>query len=186
MRPSHFVARYMHYRGYRVISVNPSQAGNRLFGEVVPGDLSGLANKNMDISTNQHNAADLAHTQLSTDKLDSFHKQITSTVLFPFDSSSLSKESKNILDTQIEWLIVNNKFNNNVIEGHCDMVGTREYNLALGERRAEQVKRYMVGCGVSSDRLVVVSYGKEKPAQIGDTDDVKATNRRVVLVPGIK
>lgn len=49
MRPSHFVARYMHYRGYRVISVNPSQAGNRLFGEVVPGDLSGLANKNMDI-----------------------------------------------------------------------------------------------------------------------------------------
>ena len=55
------------------------------------------ANKNMDISTNQHNAADLAHTQLSTDKLDSFHKQITSTVLFPFDSSSLSKESKNIM-----------------------------------------------------------------------------------------
>ncbi len=49
MRPSHFVARYMHYRGYRVISVNPSQAGNRLFGEVVRGDLSGLANKNMDM-----------------------------------------------------------------------------------------------------------------------------------------
>lgn len=49
MRPSHFVARHMHYRGYRVISVNPSQAGNRLFGEVVRGDLSGLANKNMDM-----------------------------------------------------------------------------------------------------------------------------------------
>ena len=49
MRPSHFVARHMHYRGYRVISVNPSQAGNRLFGEVVHGDLPGLANKNMDM-----------------------------------------------------------------------------------------------------------------------------------------
>jgi peptidoglycan-associated lipoprotein len=116
--------------------------------------------------------------------LKHFEENVLSVVLFDFDSSSLSERNKEILDKQAEWLSSNNNFNCNVIEGHCDKIGTREYNLALGERRAEEVKRYLVSCGVAPERLEVRSCGKEKLLRLGDTPEDHSENRRAVLIPG--
>jgi peptidoglycan-associated lipoprotein len=68
------------------------------------------------------------------------------------------------------------------IEGHCDERGTREYNLALGERRAAATKSYLVALGVSPDRLSTISYGKERPAVLGSNESAWAQNRRAVFV----
>ena len=68
------------------------------------------------------------------------------------------------------------------IEGHCDERGTRDYNLALGERRANAAKNYLVGLGVSADRVSTVSYGKERPAALGSDENAWAKNRRAVTV----
>jgi peptidoglycan-associated lipoprotein len=68
------------------------------------------------------------------------------------------------------------------IEGHCDERGTREYNLALGERRANAAKNYLVSLGVSADRLTTISYGKERPVALGSDEASWAKNRRAVTV----
>ena len=68
------------------------------------------------------------------------------------------------------------------IEGHCDERGTREYNLALGERRANAAKNYLVGLGVSADRIRTVSYGKERPAALGSNESAWAQNRRAASI----
>lgn len=100
---------------------------------------------------------------------------------FAYDSSVLTAESQKKLDAQAEWL----KSHGDVkvtIEGHADERGTREYNLALGERRANAVKKYLVTLGVADDRVSTVSYGKERPAVLGSTESAWAKNRRAVTV----
>lgn len=102
-------------------------------------------------------------------------------VFFDFDSSVLRETEQQTLKRQAEWL----KKNPNVtatIEGHADERGTREYNLALGERRAVAAKNFLVRSGVSASRLKVISYGKERPAVLGSTEDAYAQNRRAVTV----
>ncbi len=100
-------------------------------------------------------------------------------LFFAFDSSALSKEAKETLDKQSSFMKqnANNRF---VIEGHTDERGTREYNLALGERRAHSSKHYLVQKGVSADRLGTVSYGKERPAVQGHDEEAWKQNRRDV------
>lgn len=100
-------------------------------------------------------------------------------VLFAFDSSVLSEEAKQTLAKQAAWLQQNAQVKVSV-EGHCDERGTREYNLALGERRANAAKKYLVSLGVAADRLSTVSYGKERPAVEGNNDAAYAQNRRAV------
>ena len=68
------------------------------------------------------------------------------------------------------------------VEGHCDERGTRDYNLALGERRANAAKNYLASLGVSPDRISTVSYGKERPAALGSNEDAWAKNRRAVTI----
>ncbi len=68
------------------------------------------------------------------------------------------------------------------VEGHCDERGTREYNIALGERRAQAMKNYLIGLGVEAGRLSTISYGKERPAVLGSNDAAYAQNRRAVAV----
>jgi peptidoglycan-associated lipoprotein len=68
------------------------------------------------------------------------------------------------------------------VEGHCDERGTREYNLALGERRAASAKKYLVGAGVAASRVSTISYGKERPAVIGSDESAWSQNRRAVSV----
>lgn len=102
-------------------------------------------------------------------------------VFFGYDRYDLTPEAQQILTAQAEWM----KRYPNVrlsIEGHCDERGTREYNLALGERRANSVKSFMTGQGVDASRINTISYGKERPAVMGSTEDAYAQNRRGVSV----
>ena len=100
-------------------------------------------------------------------------------VYFGFDKYNITKESAKVLDLQAEWLKNNSKINI-ILEGHCDERGTREYNLALGKRRADAVKNYLVSKGISANRIKTISYGKERPLVIGTGEAVWAKNRVVV------
>ena len=104
------------------------------------------------------------------------------TIFFDYDKAALTSEAKQTLSANAEWLKNNAKVNLQ-IEGHCDSRGTIEYNLALGERRAQSVKAYLVGLGVAANRLSVISYGEEKPLEQGETDSAMAKNRRANFVP---
>lgn len=102
-------------------------------------------------------------------------------VFFGYDRYDLTPEAQQILSQQAEWM----KRYPNVrlsIEGHCDERGTREYNLALGERRANSVKNYLTSMGVEASRVSTVSYGKERPAVMGSSAEAWAQNRRGVAV----
>ena len=102
-------------------------------------------------------------------------------VFFGYDSSDLDSDALELLQDQVAWL----KQNSDVsvtIEGHCDERGTREYNLALGEKRAQAVKNYLIGLGISPDRVSTISYGKERPAVVGSNDGAWAQNRRSVTI----
>lgn len=102
-------------------------------------------------------------------------------VFFATDQSGVSAEGRQILQRQAEWL---KRYPNIVvsIEGHCDERGTREYNLALGARRADAAKEALVALGIAADRITTVSYGKERPAVAGSTEAAWAQNRRAVTV----
>jgi peptidoglycan-associated lipoprotein len=102
-------------------------------------------------------------------------------VFFAFDRADISPEARQILVRQADWL---RRYPNVAvtIEGHCDERGTREYNLALGERRAQAVKNVLVASGISGSRISTISYGKERPAVVGSSDESYAQNRRAVTV----
>ncbi|MBM3580250.1 MAG: peptidoglycan-associated lipoprotein Pal [Alphaproteobacteria bacterium] len=107
--------------------------------------------------------------------------EVQDRVFFGYDAFDLDDESKKILDVQVAWL--KSDLNINIIvEGHCDERGTREYNIALGEKRANSVKKYLVKNGIASARIKIVSYGKERPAFFGATEEIFNKNRRAVTV----
>lgn len=98
-------------------------------------------------------------------------------VYFEFDDSSLTREAREVLQRKVRWLR-DNPDACIVIEGHCDERGTDEYNLALGSRRAESVKDYLVNAGVDGSQLSTISYGEERPAVEGSGQEVWEENRR--------
>ncbi|MEQ8346129.1 MAG: peptidoglycan-associated lipoprotein Pal [Roseitalea porphyridii] len=102
-------------------------------------------------------------------------------VYFAFDSYAIRPTGTQVLDRQAAWMAQYPQ-NNLVIEGHCDDRGTREYNLALGERRANAVRQYLVSKGVAPSRLTTISYGKERPVAFGNNEAAWAQNRRGVSV----
>ena len=102
-------------------------------------------------------------------------------VFFAYDSSAISADAAEVLDTQVKWLKKHENVNV-VVQGYCDERGTREYNLALGERRANAVKQYLISKGVAANRISVISYGKERPAVLGNNEAAWAQNRRAVTV----
>ena len=107
--------------------------------------------------------------------------EVQDRVLFGYDSADLTDEAKKILDTQVSWL----KSDAGIkitIEGHCDERGTREYNIALGEKRANAAKKYLTSNGVDAARIKILSYGKERPAFFGTSEEILAKNRRAVTV----
>jgi peptidoglycan-associated lipoprotein len=108
-----------------------------------------------------------------------FEKTIGDRVFFKLDSSHLSSDSKSTLTRQAEWLKGHPSFNLTV-EGHCDERGTREYNIALGERRAHAVKKFLLEHGVAGERVDTISYGKERPAVVGNDEAAWSQNRRGV------
>jgi peptidoglycan-associated lipoprotein len=102
-------------------------------------------------------------------------------VYFDFDKSDIRPEFRDMLDAHATYLIAN-PYQMVVLEGHADERGTREYNLALGERRAKQVAAYLQVKGVSAAQIDTVSYGEEKPLAIGKTEAEYSQNRRVEIV----
>ena len=105
-----------------------------------------------------------------------------STVYFDYDKSTLSGTSREALKGNAEWMKANTKVNVQ-IEGHTDSRGSIEYNLALGERRANSVKAYLQSLGVPASRLKTISYGKERPLVSGESEDAWSKNRRANFVP---
>ncbi len=105
----------------------------------------------------------------------------TRTVYFDFDSSTIRTEFVGVLRAHAGFLAANPSARL-TLEGHCDERGTREYNMALGERRAQMVKRFMLAEGVSAGQLDDISYGEERPVDPGQGETAWARNRRVELV----
>jgi peptidoglycan-associated lipoprotein len=102
-------------------------------------------------------------------------------VFFALDSSLLDTRSQETLRRQAAWIAAN-PAKYLTVEGHCDERGTREYNIALGDRRASSAKNYLAMLGVSPARMSVVSYGKERPEAVGSDEQAYALNRRAVTV----
>jgi len=110
-----------------------------------------------------------------------FEQTIGDRVFFGVDESTLSDQAKEILRQQAVWLMNNPEYSA-VIEGHTDERGTREYNLALGARRAEAVKEFLVAEGVSPARIKTITYGKERPIALCSNESCYSQNRRAVTV----
>ena len=112
-----------------------------------------------------------------------FAQTIGDKVLFAVDQSTISPEASAVLANQAVWLNQHPEYTA-IIEGHADEQGTREYNLALGARRASAVQAYLVSQGVTGARLKTVSYGKERPLEICSDEACYSKNRRAVTVIG--
>ncbi|MCP4327775.1 MAG: peptidoglycan-associated lipoprotein Pal [Alphaproteobacteria bacterium] len=108
-------------------------------------------------------------------------EQIGDRVFFEFNRYNLTPQAQQAIQGWAKWM-QGNPAVTVVVEGHADERGTREYNLALGERRADSARNYLVALGVQPGRISVVSYGKERPAVVGSNDYAWAQNRRAVIV----
>ena len=117
-----------------------------------------------------------ASTTVTPGSIADFRQNVGDRVYFDTDMSNIREDGRAILAKQAEWL---KKYTNYpiLIEGKCDERGTREYNLALGERRANAVRQYLVAQGVPADRIKTTSYGKERPEVVGSDEGAWARNR---------
>ena len=116
-----------------------------------------------------------------TDTVEYLAEGVADRVFFATNETVLTTASRETLRAQAAWLRKNSSLNI-VLEGHADERGTREYNLALGERRANSAKDYLMTYGISSDRISVLSYGKERPVDAGSNPLAWSKNRRSVTV----
>jgi peptidoglycan-associated lipoprotein len=103
-------------------------------------------------------------------------------VFFETDSSELTPQSRSTLDKQAQWLTNYSQYSQFTIEGHADERGTREYNIALGARRAQAVRDYLTSRGISPNRMRTISYGKERPVAVCNDISCWSQNRRAVTV----
>ena len=135
----------------------------------VPADINGAA------------SGDVELTELPAMQADLIAKAGSDTVYFGTDQYQLDAQSKATLAAQAKWMLANPRVRAS-IEGHADERGTREYNMALGERRANATRDYLVAQGVPTARLLVTSWGKERPVATGSDESAWAQNRRAVTV----
>jgi peptidoglycan-associated lipoprotein len=130
-------------------------------------------------SNNDTQTASAASTSVAPGSVGDFRQNVGDRVFFDTDSSTVREDGRQTLNRQAEWL---KKYTNYqiTIEGHCDERGTREYNLALGERRANAARQYLIAQGIPAARLKTVSYGKERPDPVGSDEAAWARNRRAI------
>lgn len=133
------------------------------------------------VDLNGANAGGLAGSAQDPTSPAYFQQTVGDRVLFAVDQSTIGAEAQATLASQARWLMSNPEYTA-IIEGHADEQGTREYNLALGARRANAAHEYLVSQGVAASRLKVVSYGKERPIEICSNEACYAQNRRAVTV----
>ncbi|GFZ88231.1 peptidoglycan-associated lipoprotein [Elstera cyanobacteriorum] len=126
-----------------------------------------------------------AATGIRPGSAEDFRVNVGDRVFFAYDKFDLSADARRTLERQAAWLKQYASVRLTV-EGHADERGTREYNLALGERRANAAKDYLVALGVPAARLTTVSYGKERPAVLGSNEAAWSQNRRSVSVPAVQ
>ena len=138
-----------------------------------------VTNPNAGPATNADDNVDLV--ELPGMQADLVAKAGSDTVYFGTDKSDLDTASRATLAAQARWMLANPSVKGS-IEGHADERGTREYNLALGERRANSAKNFLIANGVPAARLTVISWGKERPAATGSDESAWAQNRRAVTV----
>jgi peptidoglycan-associated lipoprotein len=110
-----------------------------------------------------------------------FNQTVGDRVWFVVDQSTLTDQARATLDGQARWLSANPQYAI-IVEGHADEQGTREYNLALGARRASAVQQYLISQGVGPNRIQTVTYGKERPIAVCSDETCYAQNRRAVTV----
>jgi peptidoglycan-associated lipoprotein len=120
-------------------------------------------------------------TKASSAQVEELETKVGDRIFFAYDSSALSAEAQETLRKQAAFMEQNPELTFTV-EGHADERGTREYNMALGARRANVAIQFLVGLGIDSKRLTEVSYGKERPAVLGSNDWSWSQNRRSVTV----
>ena len=143
----------------------------------VSGDSASTSASNTASSSSASSASSSTADKTPAEKL----AQVGDTVNFDFDSAELTVSARSTLNRQAAFLSLNPDLMI-VIEGHADERGTREYNLALGDRRATAVRDYLVAKGINSARVRTVSYGKERPAVAGSDEAAWAKNRRAATV----
>ncbi|SFS04170.1 peptidoglycan-associated lipoprotein Pal [Sphingomonas jatrophae] len=144
--------------------------------ELPPPPASGPADTGADTSGTSTQTGDVPGS-----RADFLRQAGTDTVYFVTDSHDIDSEAQAILLRQAQWLARNPRVRVTV-EGHADERGTREYNLALGDRRANSAKNFLAANGVDAGRISVISYGKERPAATGSDESAWAQNRRAVTV----
>ena len=125
--------------------------------------------------------AQLRKEAMERDKMMSRSRFLNENIHFDFDSAVLGYQAQERLKQKAAWLR-DNMDANVVIEGHCDERGTNAYNLALGERRAESARSFLMNLGISASRLTTISYGEEKPLDMGHNEEAWAKNRRAAFV----
>ena len=140
------------------------------------------------ISACAKNAADDAQAnaagQATPGSQQDFVVNVGDRVFFETDSSELTTQSRATLDKQAQWLTNYAQYSQFVVEGHADERGTREYNIALGARRAQTVRDYLISRGIMANRMRTISYGKERPVAVCNDISCWSQNRRVVTVLG--
>jgi len=131
------------------------------------------------VACSEQQAAAPATTTVTPGSVADFRQNVGDRVFFDTDQSTIREDGRATLNKQAEWL---KKYTNYqiTVEGHCDERGTREYNLALGERRANAARQYLVAQGIPAARIKTVSYGKERPDPVGSDEAAWARNRRAV------
>lgn len=123
----------------------------------------------------------VGQTNLGGARADFLRSVASDRIFFGTDEYGIDDEDRRVLDAQAGWLLAHPSISV-TIEGHCDERGTREYNLALGDRRANAAKNYLAAKGVPAARMTVISWGKEKPVALGSDEQAWAQNRRAVTV----
>lgn len=129
--------------------------------------------------SNDQQAAAPATTTVIPGSVADFRQNVGDRVFFDTDASTVREDGRQTLNKQAEWL---KKYTNYqiTVEGHCDERGTREYNLALGERRANAARQYLIAQGIPAARIKTVSFGKERPDPVGSDEAAWSRNRRAV------
>ncbi|MEQ8160686.1 MAG: peptidoglycan-associated lipoprotein Pal [Smithellaceae bacterium] len=135
-----------------------------------------------EVTSGQTGKAGLAGEQAGREKqgqssIAAAAKGVIKDIYFDFDKSSIRPDAREVLKTNANWFLENNNVSI-IIEGHCDERGTAEYNMALGQRRADEAKKYLINLGVEEETVKTISYGKERPFDPGHDEEAWAKNRR--------
>jgi peptidoglycan-associated lipoprotein len=160
-----------------MIEIRQMMRGVRL-AAVLAGALAISACANKPEDNAQANAAGMATPGSQQD----FVVNVGDRVFFETDSTELTPQSRSTLDKQAQWLTQYSQYGQFTVEGHADERGTREYNIALGARRAQTVRDYLASRGIAVARMRTISYGKERPVAVCNDISCWSQNRRAVTV----